>query len=83
MLFDFKHAMPVAFWMKNTLIPLDMLFITSDGRILSIAHDAVPMSETPLTSGGPVLGVLEIPGGRAAAIGAAPGDRVKDRIFHP
>jgi hypothetical protein len=80
MLFDFKTAQPVSFWMKNTLIPLDMLFITADGRVLSIAH-AVPLSETPVPSGGPVLGVLEIAGGRAAAIGAAPGDKVRERIF--
>lgn len=81
MLFDFKTARPVAFWMKNTLIPLDMLFISADGHILSIARNAVPMSEAPVPSGGPVLGVLEIAGGRAAQIGAAPGDRVRDRIF--
>ncbi|HEY7853438.1 MAG TPA: DUF192 domain-containing protein [Caulobacteraceae bacterium] len=81
MLFDFKRAQPVAFWMKDTLIPLDMLFIAADGHILSIARNAVPMSEAPVPSGGAVLGVLEIAGGRAAAIGAAPGDRVRDRIF--
>jgi hypothetical protein len=80
MLFDFKTAQPVSFWMKNTLIPLDMLFITTNGRILTIAH-AVPLSETPVPSGGPVLGVLEIAGGRAAAIGAVPGDKVRERIF--
>ncbi|HXV00024.1 MAG TPA: DUF192 domain-containing protein [Caulobacteraceae bacterium] len=83
MLFDFKTVQPggVSFWMKNTLIPLDILFITSDGRILTIAH-AVPLSETPVPSGGPVLGVLEIAGSRATAIGAAPGDKVRERIFH-
>ena len=81
MLFDFKRAQPVAFWMKNTLIPLDMVFIGADGRIVSIARNAVPMSEAPVPSGGPVLGVLEIAGGRAAQIGAEPGDRVRDRIF--
>jgi hypothetical protein len=57
-----------------------MLFITTNGRILTIAH-AVPLSETPVPSGGPVLGVLEIAGGRAAAIGAVPGDKVRERIF--
>ncbi len=81
MLFDFDMARPVAFWMKNTLIPLDMLFIGADGRVVSIAHDAAPLSETPIDSGGSVRGVLEIAGGRAAQIGAAPGDRVKHRIF--
>ncbi len=83
MLFDFKIPQPVAFWMKNTLIPLDMLFIAADGRVVSIASNATPQSETPIPSGGEVLGVLELRGGRAAEIGAEPGDRVKERIFHP
>jgi uncharacterized membrane protein (UPF0127 family) len=83
MLFDFKTPQPVAFWMKNTFIPLDMLFIAPDGRVVSIARNATPMSETPIPSGGEVLGVLEIRGGRAAEIGAEPGDRVEERIFHP
>ena len=83
MLFDFKTPQPVAFWMKNTLIPLDIVFITADGRILSIARNAVPMDETPIPSGGDILGVLEIRGGRAAELGIEPGDRVRERIFHP
>ena len=83
MLFDFKTPQPVAFWMKNTLIPLDMLFIAPDGRIISIARNATPMSEAPISSGGAVLGVLEIRGGRADEIGAKSGDRVRERIFHP
>ncbi len=83
MLFDFKTPQPVSFWMKNTLIPLDMVFITADGRILSIARNAVPMDETPIASGGDILGVLEIRGGRAAELGLEPGDRVRERIFHP
>ncbi len=83
MLFDFKTPQPVAFWMKNTLIPLDMLFIAADGRIIAIARNAAPYSETPIPSGGDVLGVLEIRGGRAAETGIEPGDRVTERIFHP
>jgi hypothetical protein len=83
MLFDFKTPQPVAFWMKNTLIPLDMLFIAPDGRVISIARNATPMSETPIPSGGDILGVLEIRGGRAAEIGVEPGDQVRERIFHP
>jgi uncharacterized membrane protein (UPF0127 family) len=83
MLFDFKTPQPVAFWMKNTLIPLDMIFIAPNGRIISIARNAQPLDETPIPSGGAVLGVLELPGGRAAEIGAEPGDRVRERIFHP
>ncbi len=83
MLFDFKTPRMVAFWMKNTLIPLDMLFIGPDGRIVSIAANAAPMSETPIPAGGDTLGVLELRGGRAAEIGAAPGDLVRNRIFKP
>jgi uncharacterized membrane protein (UPF0127 family) len=79
MLFDFKTAQPVAFWMKNTLIPLDMLFVGADGHIVSIARNAAPMSETPIPSGGDALLVIEIPGGRAAEIGAEPGDLVHER----
>lgn len=81
MLFEFKTPQPVAFWMKNTLIPLDLLFIGSDGHIVSIARDATPLSETPIPSGGPVLGVLELSGGRASAIDAEPGDTVRASIF--
>jgi uncharacterized protein len=83
MLFDFRTPQPVAFWMKNTLIPLDMIFIARDGRIVSIARNATPLSEAPIPSGGEVLGVLELRGGRAAEIGAEPGDQVEERIFHP
>jgi uncharacterized membrane protein (UPF0127 family) len=82
MLFDFKQAEPVQFWMKNTLIPLDMLFIGPDGKILTIAANAKPMDETPIPSQAvAALGVLEIAGGRAAALGIAPGDKVIERIF--
>jgi uncharacterized protein len=81
MLFDFKTPRPVAFWMKNTLIPLDMIFIQPDGTILSIAANTVPHDETPVPSGGAVLGVLEIAGGRAAELGLLPGDKVRHRIF--
>ena len=82
MLFDFKTPRLVAFWMKNTLIPLDMLFIAADGHVVSIARGAVPLSEIPIPSGGAALGVLELRGGRAAEIGAEPGDQVRERIFH-
>ena len=84
MLFDFKLPRGgIAFWMKNTLIPLDMVFIAADGRVVSIAHDARPLDETPIPAGGVILGVLEIGGGRAAALDIQPGDRVHERIFHP
>ena len=81
MLFDFKSEGNVSFWMKNTLIPLDMLFIDKDGYIINLAPNATPMSEDNIPSGGPVLGVLEIRGGRAAELGIEPGDRVRERIF--
>jgi uncharacterized protein len=85
MLFDFKTVQPVQFWMKNTLIPLDMVFIAADGRVLDVVRNAVPEDETPLPKGGPiaVLGVLEIAGGRAAQLHVEPGDRVRADIFHP
>jgi hypothetical protein len=77
MLFDFKTVQPVDFWMKDTLIPLDIVFISADGRIVSIARNATPMSEAHIPSGGPILEVLEVRGGRAAEIGAEVGDRVR------
>jgi hypothetical protein len=84
MLFDFRQAQPVQFWMKNTLIPLDMLFIGADGRILRIAAMAHPMDETAIPAQPAVaLGVLEIAGGEAAKLHIEPGDMASERIFHP
>jgi hypothetical protein len=80
MLFDFHTPQPVAFWMKNTLIPLDMLFIDADGRVISIARNAVPLSEAQIPSGGDIVEVLELRGGRAAEIGVETGDLVRPRI---
>jgi len=81
MLFDFKTPREVAFWMHNTLIPLDMVFIDARGRVFSIARNATPQTDTPRPSGGPVRAVLELAGGRAAQLGVLPGDRVRHRIF--
>lgn len=81
MLFDFHTPRPVSFWMRNTYISLDMIFIRADGRILSIARNTTPLSDQGVPSGGPVRAVLELVGGRAAEIGALPGDRVRHRIF--
>jgi uncharacterized protein len=77
MLFDFEQERPVAFWMHNTYIPLDMIFIRSDGRILSIAENTTPLSDALVPSGGPVRAVLEVIGGTAHKLGIAPGDRVE------
>ena len=77
MLFDFDEERPVAFWMHNTYIPLDMIFIQGDGRILRIAENAKPLSDNLIPSGGPVRAVLEVIGGTARELGIAPGDRVE------
>lgn len=81
MLFDFKIEQNVAFWMKNTLIPLDMVFIAANGVVKTIKAEAQPHDLTPVPSGAPVRFVLEIAGGRAAEIGLEPGDRFEvDRV---
>lgn len=76
MLFDFKDEQPVSMWMKNTLIPLDMLFIRSNGTISRIAANTTPLSTATIPSNEPVQAVLEIAGGAAKRLGIAPGDRV-------
>lgn len=76
MIFPFPSPRPAAFWMKNTLIPLDMLFIRADGTIARIARETVPHSLEPVESGEPVVAVFEIAGGRADALGISEGDRV-------
>lgn len=76
MIFPFPSPRPASFWMRNTLIPLDMIFIREDGTIARVAAETVPHSEESVTSGEPVAAVLEIRGGRAAELGIAEGDRV-------
>lgn len=76
MLFPYDPPQPAAFWMKNTLIPLDILFVRADGTIARIAAQTVPLSLELVPSLEPVAAVLEIAGGRAAELGIAPGDRV-------
>ena len=76
MIFPMDPPRDAAFWMKNTLIPLDMVFVRADGSIANIAADTVPLSLEPVPSDGPVKAVLEIAGGRAAELGIKPGDKV-------
>ena len=71
MLFDFHREQPAAFWMKNTYIPLDMIFIRGDGRIQRIAEHTVPLSEALVRSGGPVRAVLEVVAGTAQKLDPA------------
>jgi uncharacterized membrane protein (UPF0127 family) len=75
MIFPYDPPFPASFWMKNTLIPLDMIFIRADGRIARIAQ-GVPESLDPVPAGEPIAAVLEIRGGRSAELGIREGDRV-------
>lgn len=81
MLFDFSPEQQVSMWMKNTFIPLDMIFVRSDGHILRIAENTKPQSEKIIPSGGLVKGVIEVAGGTAKKLGIAPGDRVGHPLF--
>ena len=81
MLFDFRTPQPVMMWMKNTYIPLDMVFIGPDGRVVSTAQNAEPLSERIIPSNGKALGVLEVNAGTVAKIGVQPGDRVENAMF--
>ena len=76
MIFVDRVPQTASFWMKNTVIPLDIVFVGTDRRILNIVADAVPYSLTPRSSQGVASAVLELNGGRAAQLGLAPGDRV-------
>jgi len=81
MLFDFEHDQTVNFWMHNTYISLDMIFIRGDGRVLSIAKNTEPLSDRLVPSGGPVRAVLEVIAGTVSKLGIAPGDHVAGAIF--
>jgi uncharacterized membrane protein (UPF0127 family) len=81
MLFDFHRSDYQIFWMKNTVLPLDMIFIRDDGSISSIAPNSVPFSETRIPSSEPVRAVLEINGGRAAQLGIEPDQHVHNAVF--
>ncbi len=81
MLFDFKRDAPVAMWMRNTLIPLDMLFVDREGIVRHIHERAVPMSEAIISSEENVRAVLELNGGSAARLGLKKGDRLVHAMF--
>ncbi|WP_244607045.1 DUF192 domain-containing protein [Bosea sp. CS1GBMeth4] len=81
MLFDFARTEPVAMWMQNTYISLDMLFIRADGTVARIAERAEPLSTRTIPSGEPVLSVLEVNAGIAEKLGIKPGDRVEHPLF--
>jgi uncharacterized protein len=81
MLFDFKEPTMATMWMHNTLIPLDMLFIDAQGRIVNIHERAVPQSDAIIAAAAPVRAVIELNGGTAARLGIKPGDRVLFPIF--
>lgn len=81
MLFHYGRTQIITMWMRNTYIPLDMLFITADGKIAGIEAMTEPLSEAIITSNQPVAAVLEIAGGAAKRLGIAPGDRVLHRLF--
>ncbi len=81
MLFIWPSPEPVAMWMRNTFVPLDMLFIDKAGSIVHIAREAVPQSLDVISADRDVLAVLEIRGGAAQRLGIAVGDKVKHRAF--
>ena len=81
MVFDYKTPTVATMWMRNTLIPLDMLFVDGQGRIVNIHQRAVPQSLDIIAAAAPVRAVIELNGGTAARLGIAPGDRVQHPIF--
>jgi uncharacterized protein len=81
MLFVFAQPQGVSMWMKNTLIPLDMLFVAADGKVIHIAPNAKPQSLDTISSIGLVTGVIELAGGEAKRLGLHTGDRVLHPAF--
>jgi len=81
MLFINPGDQEIRMWMKNTLIPLDMLFVGADGRILKIVENTVPLSEDIITSGVAARAVIEVNGGTSERLGIEPGDRVRHPVF--
>ena len=81
MLFDFREPQMITMWMKNTYLPLDMVFIGRDGKVTHVATNAEPMSETIISSDVPAEAVLEVNAGVAAKLGIHDGDVVHASIF--
>ncbi|WP_245622346.1 DUF192 domain-containing protein [Litoreibacter arenae] len=82
MLFVYERPQPLAFWMRNTLIPLDIIFVEPTGRIAKIHPNAVPLDETPIPGGDGLSHVLEIGGGLAARFGISEGDILRHSSFN-
>ncbi len=83
MLFLFDREAPRSFWMKNTYLPLDIIFLDRRGVIVSITANAQPLNETVIPSGVPAAGVLEVLAGTSRRLGIETGDRVVYRAFDP
>lgn len=83
MLFVYETPQRASFWMKNTLIPLDMIFADSTGTIVTVHENAVPLDETPIPGGEGIRYVLEINGGLARRLGVAPGDLMQHPAIGP
>lgn len=81
MLFQFPEAAERTFWMRNTPSSLDIIYVSPDGEIISIARNTTPNSDAPIPSNGAASGVIELRAGRAAEISADPGDEVRHPFF--
>ena len=81
MLFIYETPQPLSFWMRNTLIPLDLLFIDDRGVVQKIHHSAIPLDETPIPGGDDLLSVLQINGGLAKRLGITEGSEIRHPAF--
>ena len=81
MLFLFERPQYAAFWMKNTYLSLDLVFIGADGIVVNVAENATPLSLEPIASAAPVKAVLEVLTGTADRLGLQPGDRIRHLAF--
>ena len=83
MLFVYDQPQTVSFWMRNTPLPLDLLFFDETGQLTRIHREAIPFDETPIPGGGDVLAVLEINGGLSDVFGFKVGDAALHPSFDP